>query len=56
MTFTLSLTNESNGYVPSAYAFQHYSYEVSISRFIPGSGEEFAREQIRLLNECRAAA
>lgn len=56
MTFTLSLTNESNGYVPSAMAFEHYSYEVSISRFIPGSGEEFAREQIRLLNECKNAA
>ncbi|MBE6712157.1 MAG: hypothetical protein E7580_01410 [Ruminococcaceae bacterium] len=56
VTFTLSITNESNGYVPSAYAFGHYSYEVAISRFIPGSGEEFAREQVRLLDECKVAS
>ena len=55
VTFTLSMTNESNGYVPSALAFEHYSYEVSISRFIPGTGEEFVREQLRLLNECKTA-
>ena len=56
VTFTLSMTNESNGYVPSALAFPHGAYEVGQTKFVEGSGEEFAREQIRLLNECKNAA
>ncbi len=52
MTFTLSLTNGSYGYVPTAEAFPHGAYEVAVSRYIPGSGEEFAAEQLRLLNLC----
>ncbi len=55
MTFTLSMTNESNNYVPSALAEDHMSYEVSTCRFEKGSGTEFANEQIRLLNECKSA-
>jgi hypothetical protein len=54
-TFTLSMTNESNNYVPSALAEEHMSYEVSTCRFEKGSGSAFRDEQIRLLNECRAA-
>jgi len=56
VTFTLSITNEGNGYVPSALAFPHGAYEVGQTKFVEGSGEEFAREQIRLLNECKNAA
>ena len=56
MTFTLSMTNESNNYVPSALAEEHMSYEVSTCRFEKGSGTAFANEQIRLLNECKNAA
>ena len=56
MTFTLSMTNESYNYVPSALAEDHMSYEVSTCRFEKGSGTEFANEQIRLLNECKNAA
>ena len=52
MTFTLSLTNGSYGYVPTAEAFPHGSYEVAVCRYVAGSGEEFAQEQLRLLNEC----
>ncbi len=52
MTFTLSLTNGSYGYVPTAEAFPHKSYEVYVCRYAPGSGEEFAQEQLRLLNLC----
>ena len=52
MTFSLSLTNGSFGYVPTAEAFPHGGYEVAVCRYVPGSGEEFAREQLRLLNEC----
>lgn len=55
MTFTLSMTNESNNYVPSALAEDHMSYEVSTCRFEKGSGSAFRDEQLRLLNECRAA-
>ncbi|MBE6712158.1 MAG: hypothetical protein E7580_01415 [Ruminococcaceae bacterium] len=55
MTFTLSMTNESNNYVPSALAEEHYSYEVSTCRFEKGSGTAFANEQIRLLGECKSA-
>ncbi len=52
MTFTLSLTNGSFGYVPTAEAVPHGSYEVEVCRYTPGSGEEFAQEQLRLLNLC----
>lgn len=53
MTFTLSMTNESYAYVPSALADFHRSYEVATSKFVPGSGTEFAAEQLRLLQECK---
>jgi hypothetical protein len=53
MTFTCSLTNGSYGYVPTAEAFPHGAYEVLVSRYVPGSGEEFATEQLRLLNLCK---
>lgn len=56
VTFTLSITNGANGYVPSALAYPHGGYEVGQTKFVAGSGEEFAREQIRLLNECKNAA
>ncbi len=52
MTFSMSLTNGSYGYVPTAEAFPHGTYEVLVCRYAPGSGEEFATEQLRLLNEC----
>ncbi len=53
MTFTLSMTNESHNYVPSALACNHRSYEVASGKFIPGSGEKFADQQLLLLNECK---
>ena len=53
MTFTLSMTNESFAYVPSALADDHRSYEVAISKFVPGSGTEFAAQQLRLLQACK---
>ena len=53
MTFTLSMTNESFAYVPSALADDHRSYEVATSKFVPGSGTEFAAQQLRLLKECK---
>ncbi len=56
MTFTCSLTNGSFGYVPTKEAFPHGGYEVLVCRYAQGSGEEFAQEQIRLLNVCKDAA
>ena len=53
MTFTLSMTNESYAYVASALADYHHSYEVATSKFVPGSGTEFAREQLELLKTCK---
>ena len=52
-TFVWSLTNGSFGYVPSALAVPHGSYEVIITYFEYGSAEKFAAEMIRLLNECK---
>ena len=52
-TFTLSMGNESYAYVASAIADYHHSYEVATSKFVPGSGQEFAEEQIKLLKECK---
>ena len=54
MTFVCSLTNGGFGYVPSAYAYPHGAYEVEISGFKQGSGEEFAQELVRLLNLCKS--
>ncbi|MBQ3075428.1 MAG: hypothetical protein IJC26_05110 [Clostridia bacterium] len=53
MTFICTLTNGGYAYVPSALAFTHGEYEVENCQFEEGSGEEFAREFVRLLNECK---
>ena len=53
MTFVCSLTNGYMGYVPSALAYPHGAYEVDISKFAPGSGEEFAQELVRMLKACK---
>ncbi len=54
MTFVCSLTNGGFGYVPASYAYPHGTYEVEISQFTQGCGEEFAQELVRLLNACKA--
>ena len=56
MTFILSLAGGGYGYIPSALAFPHGGYEVSICDYVPGSGEEFANVSIGLLNQCKNAA
>ena len=53
MTFVCSYTNGGFGYVPSSYAFPHGGYEVFVSRFCETTGDDFAEEMIRLLNECK---
>ncbi len=54
MTFVCSLTNGGFGYVPASYAYPHGTYEVEITQFKEGSGEEFASELVRLLNVCKS--
>ena len=53
MTFVCSYTNGGFGYVPSSIAFPHGAYEVLISRFCETTGDDFADEMIRLLNNCK---
>ena len=53
MTFTCSYTNGHMGYIPSAQAYPHGAYEVFVCKYRPGSGEEFAAEIVRLLNQCK---
>ncbi len=53
MTFVCSLTNGYMGYVPSAAAYPHGAYEVDITKFEEGSGEEFAEELVRMLKACK---
>ena len=53
MTFICSLTNGSMGYMPSALAFTNGSYEVLSCPYVPGCGEDFANEMLRLLEICK---
>ena len=53
MTFVCSYANGGFGYVPSAIAFPHGGYEVLVSRFCETTGDDFAAEMVRLLNECK---
>ena len=53
MTFVCSYSNGGFGYVPSSIAFPHGAYEVFISRFCETTGDDFADEMVRLLNECK---
>ena len=53
MTFVCSYSNGGFGYVPSSLAFPHGAYEVFISRFCETTGDDFADEMVRLLNECK---
>ena len=53
VTFVCSYSNGGFGYVPSSIAFPHKSYEVYVSRFCETTGDDFAVEMIRLLEECK---
>ncbi len=50
-TFVCTLAGGALGYVPSALGFENGSYETFNCAFRPGSGEEFANELVRMLNE-----
>ena len=54
MTFISAYTGGRNGYVPHAEGYEHGAYEAEWGCMVaPGSGEEFANELLRLLNECK---
>ena len=53
MTFVCAYTNGHMGYCPSEEAFPHGAYEVEVSPFSKGDGEEFAGELVRLLHLCK---
>ncbi len=52
-TFVCTLAHGVNGYVPTAIAYEHGGYETWNCRFVPGSGEKFADEIVRLLRACK---
>ncbi len=56
MTFVLSLAGGGYGYIPSAFAYPHGGYEVSICRFTEGCGEAFVSTMLNLLNQCKTGA
>ena len=55
-TYICSQTNGGFGYVPSALAFPHGGYEVSVSSYVPGTGEQISGELIKMLGECKSAS
>ena len=55
-TYMCALTNGSMGYIPSALAFPHGSYEVNSCAYVPGTGELVSGELIKMLNECKSAS
>ncbi len=56
MTFICSLTNGSNGYIPTTEAFPHGSYEVVVCRYVQGTGEGLVDKMVTLLNDCKNKA
>lgn len=56
MTFVCAYTNGSNGYIPSAFAFDRGGYEVDTTYFVKGTGELLAQELVRLLSELHSAS
>ncbi len=52
-TFICTLAHGVNGYVPTAIGYEHGGYETWNCRFVPGSGEKFANEIVRLLRACK---
>lgn len=55
-TYMCALTNGSMGYIPSAFAFPHGSYEVNSCDYVPGTGELVSGELINMLNEIKSAS
>ncbi|MBE6712153.1 MAG: hypothetical protein E7580_01390 [Ruminococcaceae bacterium] len=54
-TFICSLANGSYGYIASALAFPHGTYEVNACQYVAGTGEQLAGAMLTMLGECKSA-
>jgi len=52
-TFVLSNANDSFSYIPAEEAFEYGGYEVKISRFAAGTGEQIAETLVNMLKELK---
>lgn len=50
-TLTLGYTNGHHGYIPSAFAWEHTSYETDITVFVAGTAEKYQECFLQMLNE-----
>lgn len=50
-TLTLGYTNGHHGYIPSALAWEHTSYETDITVFVAGTGEKYQECFLQMLKE-----
>ena len=55
MTFVTSLTNGTDGYVPSQRGFDNGGYSTDITRYAPGTGEQLASDLVSLLTQMKNA-
>jgi len=51
MTFVASLSNASEGYIPSYYGFANGGYERDTTRYAQGTGELIVGDVLHVLNE-----
>ena len=56
MTFVCSLTNGGHGYIPTTEAFPHGGYEVYVTRYVQGTGEELVNKMLSMLGDCKNKA
>ncbi len=55
-TFICSLAGGSFGYIATAEAFPHGTYEVNACQYVMGTGEQLAQSMVTMLNECKSAS
>ncbi len=55
-TIACGYSNGSNSYIPSSAAYGYGCYEADVSRYVPGTGEEVAELQTKLLKEMQSKA
>lgn len=55
MTFIVTCANGHESYIPTLDAYEYYSYECCLCRFIPGTAESLAEKYVELLNSLYVA-
>jgi len=55
MTFVATCSNGSLSYIPTLPTFDYNSYEVQMTRFVPGTAEKLVSEYISMLNQIHKA-